>query len=196
LLTGAGRIDHMHRIYLRAKNLGVLSLILLIMILELPGSAAAQPLGFSMGGRRHGGSGAQDRQGYNSQTVITVKGEVEALGSYGMTGWRVAPGMQTKSLVLKTDKGDMKVNLGPPWYARKQSFYISRGDFLEVSGSQVTRDGQSQLIASQVKKDGQTLKVRDEKGTPVWREEDSGGRGSGGMGSGGRGIGGRGYTNW
>lgn len=118
-----------------------------------------------------------------------------------MTGWRVAPGMQTQGLVLKTDTGYITINLGPPGYVRKQGFSLKQGDSLEVTGSKVTRGDQTWLLAAQVKKDGQTLKVRDEKGVPLWREQDRGGRGSGGMGrggmgSGGRSPGGRGQINW
>ena len=191
----------MPRIWLRANYFWFLSLITVTMLLELSGPAATQQLGFHGGGRRHGGSETQDRLKYNPQTVTTVKGQVESLGSYGMTGWRVAPGMQTQGLVLKTDKGNITIKLGPPWYVSKQGFYLNQGDSLEVTGSQVTRDGQTWLLAAQVKKDGQTLKVRDEKGVPLWREQDRGGRGSGGMGrggmgSGGRSPGGRGQINW
>ncbi|MGA9755428.1 MAG: hypothetical protein WBV23_09840 [Desulfobaccales bacterium] len=177
------------------------SLIILTILLELAWPAAAQQLGFPGGGRRHGGSETQERLEYNPQTVTTMKGQVETLGSYGMTGWRVAPGMQSQGLVLKTDKGNITINLGPPWYVRKQGFDLKQGDSLEVTGSQVTKDGQTLLLAAQVKKDGQTLKVRDEKGVPLWQEQErggqgAGGRGRGGMGSGGRSPGGQGLINW
>ena len=62
------------------------------------------------------------RQQYDPQTVTTVKGQVESLGSYGQTGWHVAPGMQIQGLVLKTDKGDVTVDLGPPTYVSQQGF--------------------------------------------------------------------------
>lgn len=191
----------MPRICLKDSHFWFLSMIILTMLIELSGPAAAQQLGFPGGGRRYGGSKTQDRQEYNPQTVTTIKGQVESLGSYGMTGWRVAPGMQSYGLVLKTDKGNITINLGPPWYVRKQGFDLKQGDSLEVTGSQVTRDGQTLLLAAQVKKDAQTLKLRDEKGVPLWREQDRGGRGSGGMGhggmgSGGRSPGGRGLVNW
>ena len=113
-----------------------------------------------------------------------------------MTGWRVTPGMQTQGLVLKTDTDHINVDLGPPWYVSKQGFHLNQGDSLEVTGSRVTSEGQTRLLATTVNKDGQTLKVRDEQGMPLWREQDRGGRGSRGMGSGGRGAGGRGQSNW
>jgi hypothetical protein len=133
--------------------------------------------------------------------VATVQGQVESLGSYGMTGWKAMPGMQVQGLLLKTDKGNITVHLGPPSYVRKQGFDLKQGDSLEVTGSQVTRDGQTLLLAAQAKKDGQTLKVRDEQGVPLWQDQDHGGRGAGGRvrteaGSDGRNTGGRGLMNF
>jgi hypothetical protein len=141
---------------------------------------------------------SRSHQQYDPQTVTTVQGQVESLGSYGMIGWRVAPGMQIQGLVLKTDKGNITINLGAPRYVSQQGFQLKLGDSLEVTGSKVTSDDQTLLLASQVKKDGQTLKVRDDKGAPLWQEQDRGGRGFGGrgrgmMGSGG--SGGRGLSN-
>ena len=53
------------------------------------------------------------------------------------------PGMQVHGLLLKTDKGNITVQLGPPAYVRKQGFDLKQGDSLEVTGSQVTRDGRA-----------------------------------------------------
>jgi hypothetical protein len=190
----------MQEIRLTNRWLWSLSLIILIMLLELVCPAVAQRGGGARGGGG-GDSGAHGRQEYNLQTVTTVKGQVESLGSYGMTGWKAMPGMEVQGLLLKTDKGNITVHLGPPAYVRKQDFDLKQGDSLEVTGSQVTRDGQPLLLAAQVKKDGQILKVRDEQGLPLWQEEDLGGRGAGGRGrgtgSGGGGPGGRGVNfNW
>jgi hypothetical protein len=187
-------------IFLRPGYIWFLSLLIFTVLIELSGGASAQPYGFQGGSRRHGGQGSQDLQGYDPQTVTTVKGQVDSLGSYGMTGWRVAPGMRTQGLVLKTEQGNVTVNLGPPWYVHKQDFTFKPGDALEVTGSKVARDDQTMILAAQVKKEGQTLKVRDENGKPLWHEHDHGGGWSGGMGKGGMGSGGRGYgrgpTNW
>jgi hypothetical protein len=167
-----------------------LSPIILTMILGLACPVVAQHRGFGRGGD----PGGQDRQLYNLQTVTTVQGQVENLGSYGMQGWRGGPGMAIQGLVLKTSKGNITVNLGPPWYVSKQGFALRKGDTLEVTGSKVTKDEKTVLLAAEVKKDGQTLKVRDEKGEPLFRGQgpagqETKGRGRDGMGSGGRGRG-------
>jgi hypothetical protein len=111
-----------------------------------------------------------------------------------MQGWRAAPGMATQGLVLKTSQGNLTINLGPPWYVKKQGFSVQKGDTIEVTGSKVTQDEKTVLLAAEVKKNGQTLKVRDEKGVPLFRGQGPDGqeikeRGRGGMGSGGRGRG-------
>ncbi|MGO9621008.1 MAG: DNA-binding protein [Desulfobaccales bacterium] len=180
----------MQEIPLTNRWLWYSALIILALLPGLVGPAAAQMGGLGRGGGRGGNSGTHERQEYNLQTVTTVKGQVEDLGSYGATGWRSMAGMQVHGLLLKTDKGNITVHLGPPSYVRKQCFDLKQGDSLEVTGSQVTRDGQPQILAAQVKKDGQILKVRDEQGVPLWQEEDHGGRGSGGSGRGGTGSGG------
>ncbi|MHB8069026.1 MAG: hypothetical protein ACYDIC_14145 [Desulfobaccales bacterium] len=185
----------------------LLLLLSLAIMLELSGVAAGQQLSFPGGGKRPGGSEAAELRRYDPQTVTTVKGQVESLGSYGQTGWRVTPGMQTQGLVLKTGAGNITINLGPPWYVNKQGFPLKPGDSLEVTGSKITQDEQTWLLAAQIKKEGRTLTVRDENGAPLWQEQDRprGGRDSGGkvhggmgggMGSGGRGLGGLGKINW
>ncbi len=191
----------MQEIRLTNLRLWFSALIILAILLEPGGPAAAQWGGWGRGGGRDGGSGAPGRLEYNPQTVATVKGQVESLGSYGMTGWKAMPGMQVQGLLLKTDKGKLTVYLGPPSYVRKQGFALKPGDSLEVTGSQIARDGQSLLLAAQVKKEGQTLKVRDEQGAPLWQEQDHGGRGAAGRvrtgaGSDGRNTGGRGLLNF
>lgn len=177
------------------KKWAEISIVMLSLTLSGASQILAQRINIAPLGVRLGGSRTQEQQ-YNPQTVTTVKGQVEDLGSYGMMGWRVAPGMQTQGLVLKTDKDQINVDLGPPWYVSKQGFHLNQGDSLEVTGSRVTSDGQTRLLAAKVNKAGQTLKVRDEQGMPLWREKDRGGRGSRGMGSGGRSPGDRGQIHW
>ena len=102
-----------------------------------------------------------------------------------MQGWRVTPGMALQGLVLKTAKGNLTVNLGPPWYVSKQGFTLQTGDTLEVTGSKVTKDEKTVLLAAEVKKNGQTLKVRDEKGVPLFRGQGPDGQETKGRGRGG-----------
>jgi hypothetical protein len=95
----ARKEDTISLIFLRPGYFWFLSLIIFAILMELSGSAAAQQYGFHGGGRRQGGAESQDLQGYDPQKVTTVKGQVENMGSYSMTGWRVAPGMRTQGVV-------------------------------------------------------------------------------------------------
>ncbi len=108
----------------------------------------------------------------------------------------VTPGMALQGLVLKTTKGNITVDLGPPWYVKKQGFSLRTGDTLEVTGSRVTKDEKTLLLAAEVKKNGQTLKVRDEKGAPLFRGQGPDGQGAKGRGGGGMGSGARGRGSW
>ncbi len=113
-----------------------------------------------------------------------------------MQEWRAAPGMEIQGLVLKTSKGNITIHLGPPWYVSRQGFVLRKGDTLEVTGSKVTKDEKAVLLAAEVKKNGQTLKVRDEKGVPLFRGQGPDGQETKGRGRGGMGSGGRGRGNW
>ncbi len=55
---------------------------------------------------------ARTHQQYDSRTVTTVQGQVETPGSYGMVGWRVAPGMQIQGMVLTYRSGPYNDTFG------------------------------------------------------------------------------------
>jgi len=110
------------------------------------------------------GMGSPYNQMYDSKTVETVSGEVVSVDkvtpvkgmSYGV------------HLTLKTDKETVSVHLGPGWFIQNQDIKIEPKDKVDVTGSRVTFDGKPALIASEVKKGDETLKLRDENGSPVW----------------------------
>jgi len=160
----------MPRICFRKKWAGV-SLIIFTMMLGLPWPALAPVVTLPMGDKTEAGPGPQD---YNPERVTTVKGQVKRLGGYGMTGWRVAQGMHPPGLVLKTDEESITVDLGPPWFINQQAFTLKEGDYLEVTGSKIATDHQTVILAAEVTKDGKTLKLRNEKGLPLWQEKGGG----------------------
>jgi len=110
------------------------------------------------------GMGSPYNQMYDSKTVETVSGEVVSVDkvtpvkgmSYGV------------HLTLKTDKETVSVHLGPGWFIQNRDIKIEPKDKVDVTGSRVTFDGKPALIASEVKKGDETLKLRDENGSPVW----------------------------
>lgn len=60
-------------------------------------------------------------------------------------------------IVVKTDKENMDVHLGPEWYIERLDTKIEKGDKVEVKGSRVTIAGKPAIIASEVKKGDNTL---------------------------------------
>lgn len=120
----------------------------------------------SMKWRGSGGWGPGGPYGrmYDTKTLETIAGEVTKVD-------RITPmrGMSAGvHLVVKTDKGEVSVHLGPQWYLENQDVKIEPKDKVEIKGSRVTVQGQPALIAAEVKKGDEVLKLRDEAGMPVW----------------------------
>ncbi len=134
--------------------------LMLVSALALTTSVLAGP-GMGMGGW---GAGTKYGKLYNTQTVETVSGEVVKVDkikpmkgmSYGI------------HIVLKTEKGDIPVHLGPAWYINNQDMEVAAGDKVEVKGSRVEFGGKPVIIAAEVKKGDETLKLRDDDGLPMW----------------------------
>jgi len=129
-----------------------------------------------------GGPGGPARPQFDTRQAVTIKGKIESVGSYGMTGWRVAPGMVVQGLVMETAKGYLEIDLGPPGYLAGKGMQLKKGDTLEVIGFHADREGRKILVAAAVKTPGQTLRLLDTQGFPLWR------RGPGGPGPGGTGL--------
>jgi hypothetical protein len=101
---------------------------------------------------------------YDTKTVETISGEVvnvKTIPNRRGTGSGV-------HLMLKTDKEEIPISLGPSWYLDKQDVKIGQNDKIEVKGSRVTFKGKPALIAAEVKKGTALLKLRDENGVPAW----------------------------
>ncbi len=118
--------------------------------------------GMGGGPGRRGGGGRM----YDPKTVETVSGQVVTIEHVGGKGGR--GGGYGVHLVLKTDKEEVSVHLGPSWYLEKQGMKIETKDTIEVHGSRVTYQGQPAIIAATVKKGDQVLKLRDDNGVPAW----------------------------
>ena len=142
-----------------------------------PGGAGG-PGGGEPGGGRPGGPA---RPQFDPRQAVTIKGEIENLGSYGMTGWRVAPGMAGQGLMLKSEKGKVEVDLGPPGYVAEKGLQLRMGDALEVIGFQVDRGGRTIFIAAAVKTAHRTLRLLDEGGVQPRPGEGPRRPGAGGM---------------
>jgi hypothetical protein len=137
---------------------GILSLILAT-------AAWAQPgMGPGGGQGRGGGGGTFYNRMYDPKTVETLSGVVVKLDKF-TAGRKMSYGVH---LTLKTEKETIPVHLGPSWYLEKQAVTLAPGDKVEVTGSRITYQGKSTIIAAEVKKGGQILKLRDAAGVPAW----------------------------
>ena len=135
------------------KALLVLATATAALALAVPGESIAQRA-------MRGGYGGR----YDPQTVETVAGEVTAIekvtygrrGNYGI------------HIVLKTDKGEIPIHLGPSWFIDRQTVKIALHDQVEVTGSRVIYDGKPALIAAEVKRGSEILRLRTAEGIPLW----------------------------
>ena len=123
--------------------------------------AAIALAGRGMGGW---GEGSRYNRMYDPKTVETVRGEVISVDkitprkgmSYGLHA------------VLRTEKEEISVHVGPGWYLEKQAFTLAKGETIEIKGSRITFRKKPAMIAAEVKKGDVLLKLRDENGVPAW----------------------------
>jgi hypothetical protein len=127
-------------------------------------------VGASFAAEDPGGQAPAPRPGkkYDPKTVETVRGEVVKVQKIERHG------RSFLSLVLKTEKGEIPVHLGPSRFLDEQGFRIEPKDNIEVKGARANHKGKPFLIAAELKKGETILKLRDENGVPVWRRQKQG----------------------
>jgi len=134
--------------------------ILGVVILFISVHSWAQPgMGPGGGPRMHYGTM------WDASAVTTVSGEVVSVDKYTPGRGGSSYGLR---LTLKTDKETLPVIMGPAWHVEQQHFAIAPKDQVEVKGSRLSIQGQPTLIAQEVKKGGKVLRMRDDKGFPLW----------------------------
>lgn len=145
------------------KKIGTLIAVISIISLFLGTESFAQR-GMRWKGSGGWGPGSQYQRMYDPKSVETISGEVASVD-------KIAP-MRGMSygvhLMVKTDKEEISVHLGPGWYIENQDIKIEPKDKVEVKGSRTTFKGKPAIIAAEVKKGDQILRLRDENGFPVW----------------------------
>ncbi len=104
---------------------------------------------------------------YNPETVETLTGEVTRVAKVAYKRRR-GYGVQ---LMLKTDKELVLVRLGPGWYVERQKVRLDPRDTVEVKGSRLTLGGKPTIVAAEVRKGEKVLRLRDDKGAPLWRKK-------------------------
>lgn len=108
-----------------------------------------------------GGYGPGPR--YDTKTETTVTGTIDEINQQDS----YCPGGGTH-LVLKTEKGNLDVRLGPTKFVESQKFELKKGDSVQVIGSKLDSKAGAFIIARQVTSGGKTLTLRNEKGFPAW----------------------------
>jgi hypothetical protein len=101
---------------------------------------------------------------YDPKTVETVGGKVLSIE-------KTAPAKRRGywiDLMLQTEKEIITVQLGPAWYIDKQTPRIEANDTITVTGSRLTMDGRSAIVAADITKGNELLKLRDDNGIAVW----------------------------
>jgi hypothetical protein len=125
-------------------------------------SVSAQQGFGRMGGR--GGTKGQGQPKYDPSQVEIVSGEVAAVKDIETRNGK-ASGV---GLELNTGGQNLLVYLGPHIYVDLQNVRIVPGDKVEVKGVKTALDGQIILLAGEVNKGDEVLKLRDDKGAPLW----------------------------
>jgi hypothetical protein len=144
----------MKKIRTLVTMIGILSLLMAI-------SGWAQT-GMGPGG---GGSGVHYGTMWDGNSVTTLSGEVAAVEQYTPGRGGSSYGLR---FTLKTDKETVPIVLGPAWYVEQQHFAVAAKDQVEVKGSRLSIQGQPTIIAQEVKKGDKVLRLRDDKGAPLW----------------------------
>jgi hypothetical protein len=128
---------------------------------------------FAQGGTGRGQGARWGGRMYDPKSVETVDGQVLSVEQVHGAGWGQGRGSGGAGygvhVLLKSDKEEIAVHVGPGWYLDKHGLKIVAGDRLEVRGSRITFGGKPAIIAAQVKKGDQSLTLRDDNGLPVWR---------------------------
>ena len=111
-------------------------------------------------------AGQRDRMmmgNYDPKTEVTIQGTVEKVDRVS-SGKMPGPGIH---LIVRSGSETTDVHLGPAAFIDK-TMTFKEGDAVQIIGSKVTMMGKPAVIAREVKKGDQTLKLRNEKGVPLW----------------------------
>ncbi len=140
----------------------VTSLVALSFVALVTVTLSAQQ-GFGRGGRRGGGMN-QGQPKYDPSQEEILSGEVAAVKDIEMrSGKTTGAGLE-----LQTGGQNLDVYLGPHIYVDLQNVKIEPGDSVEIKGVKTLVDGQVIFLAGEVRKGSDVLKLRDDKGTPLW----------------------------
>ncbi|MBN1308774.1 MAG: hypothetical protein JXA18_12695 [Chitinispirillaceae bacterium] len=104
-------------------------------------------------------------QAFVNSNQETVVGQVMSIDT--VTPYRdMASGIR---MVLKTEREDITVHLGPAWFILYQDMALSVNDKnIEVRGCRTMIDGKPVIMASTLVRRDRVLLLRDKEGIPYW----------------------------
>ncbi len=73
-------------------------------------------------------------------------------------------------LMVETDDELIPVYLGPLWVFEERFFKIEPNDKVRISGFRLDIEGVEMMVASEVEKNKRILRLRNQKGLPIWTE--------------------------
>lgn len=109
---------------------------------------------------QRGGMGPGPGFKYDASTETKLTGSIEQINTVDAmchTGTHV---------VLKTNKGNVEIALGPSQFLADQKLELKKGETADVVGAKATTG--EMFIARQITSGGKTVTLRDEKGIPAW----------------------------
>jgi hypothetical protein len=100
---------------------------------------------------------------FDPQTVTTVRGivvDAPVIREGGLP--------EMVHFTMKAGPETLVVVLGPNWFLAPQGFSLRALDRVEVTGSRLQLEGKPVLVAREINWDNKSLKLRDDKGNPLW----------------------------
>jgi hypothetical protein len=101
---------------------------------------------------------------YDTTTEVTLDGVIAAVTE------TTAPRRGRGGLHLTVTGGSrtFEVHVGPAEFVASKSFTFAAGEAISVTGSTITLDGSTVVLAREIKKGDRILALRDAKGFPLW----------------------------
>ncbi len=94
-----------------------------------------------------------------SNPIVDVEGTIQKV--------QIAPGQGMPYLELQSGKDTFKVYLGPVRFLMEQNFNPKAGTQVKVKGYKMNPDIMAISVA--IPSENKSIKLRDDKGWPVWR---------------------------
>lgn len=101
---------------------------------------------------------------FDAKTIVTLNGEITEVNKY-YNDKGLSYGLHFD---IKTGDELITVLVGPGWYIEDKGIEFNAGDQVEVTGSRVIFNEKQSIIATEIVKDSKTIKLRDDRGNPLW----------------------------